>query len=441
MPDPENEDTPGQGRVRNLLLLSVPALLVGVISALVLFGLDELSLRLEHLVWESLPAAVGADPDGGWWIFGTLTLTGFAVGLVVRFVPGHAGPDSAQAELGGAALPLRVVPGLAAAAVLGLAGGVSLGPENPIIAINTALLTVLVGRLFVRVPAPLTAGLAVAGTVGALFGTPVAAALIFTGLAGSLKTGGALFDRLFLPLVAAGAGAASMTLLGGTLLEVRLPPMGRADGWDVLAGFIIAPLAAAFGLLGVAVFAQVHRAFRRLASPLLFTTLGGALLGLLGVIGGPVTLFKGAAESTELLQQRGGEGPWTLVFLALVKLAALVIAAAAGFRGGRIFPAVFIGVAVGLAAAAFVPSVSVSLAVSAAVLGLVLAIARDGWLALFIAVVITGDVTVTAVLCLAVLPAWLVVTSAPHMLAGGDGGGAGGSGAAAGAPPGTPGIP
>lgn len=33
--------------------------------------------------------------------------------------------------------------------------------------------------------------------------------------------------------------------------------------------------------------------------------------------------------------------------LAVIKLAALVVAAASGFRGGRIFPAVFVGVALG----------------------------------------------------------------------------------------------
>ena len=37
-----------------------------------------------------------------------------------------------------------------------------------------------------------------------------------------------------------------------------------------------------------------------------------------------------------------------LLTITLTKLAALVIAAASGFRGGRIFPAVFVGVALGL---------------------------------------------------------------------------------------------
>lgn len=428
MTAPQNDGFLAQDRVRTLALLSLPAMLIGVLSGVILFGLDEISALLQHLIWQDLPAAVGANPDGGLWIFCTLTLTGLAVGLLVRYLPGHAGPDSAAGEMnaGGSALPLGVVPGLAVVVVVGLAGGVSLGPENPIIAINTAVMTVLIGKLFVRVPSTLIVGLTIAGTVGALFGTPVAAALLFTGLAGSMAGAGALFDKLFLPLVSAGAGSITMTLLGGTLLKISLPPMGTATGWDVLAGFIIAPVAAGIGLLGVLVFIRLHRLFHRLGNPILFTTLGGVVLGILGAIGGPLTLFKGADEAGQLLVHRTNESPWTLLFLALIKLAALVVAAAAGFRGGRIFPAMFVGVALGLAAAGLVPSVPVALAVAAAVLGMVLAVARDGWMALFIAVVITGDATVTGVLCLAVLPAWLVVTKAPHMLAADDGGGIGG---------------
>ena len=45
-----------------------------------------------------------------------------------------------------------------------------------------------------------------------------------------------------------------------------------------------------------------------------------------------------------------------------------------------------------------------------------LAVSRDGWLALFLAVLVAGDVGILPILCLAALPAWLVVTRAPHFL-------------------------
>ncbi|MNL70212.1 putative ion channel protein [compost metagenome] len=45
-----------------------------------------------------------------------------------------------------------------------------------------------------------------------------------------------------------------------------------------------------------------------------------------------------------------------------------------------------------------------------------LAIARDGWVALFVAVAIVDDISVLPMLCIIVLPAWLVVTKAREML-------------------------
>jgi H+/Cl- antiporter ClcA len=52
-------------------------------------------------------------------------------------------------------------------------------------------------------------------------------------------------------------------------------------------------------------------------------------------------LFSGQTSITPLLQASGG----TLVALALAKALAYVVSLGGGFRGGAIFPAVFIGVA------------------------------------------------------------------------------------------------
>jgi H+/Cl- antiporter ClcA len=108
-----------------------------------------------------------------------LTATGIAVGLIVRYSPGHAGPDPATESLIGAPIATGALPGLLAALILGLAGGVSLGPEHPIMVVNIALAVAVGSRLFPRVSSLDWTILAASGTIGALFGTPVAAALIF----------------------------------------------------------------------------------------------------------------------------------------------------------------------------------------------------------------------------------------------------------------------
>ena len=163
-------------------------------------------------------------------------------------------------------------------------------------------------------------------------------------------------------------------------------------------------------------FAACYPLFKLIPNPLLALTVGGVLLGVLGMIGGPITLFKGLDEMKELAQNVSQYSPAGLALVTLVKIAALVIAATSGFRGGRIFPSVFAGVAAGLFASSLLPYVPPSLAVAACLLGLLLAITRSGWLSLFMAVVVVPEVTLIPLLTIAMLPAWLLVTGKPEML-------------------------
>jgi H+/Cl- antiporter ClcA len=242
--------------------------IIGVLSALILAALNEVAGLLEHALWDLAPTALGVPDGSRWWIFLVLTLTGAAVGLVVWKVPGHGGQDSATTDLTAPPLPVSMLPSLTLAVVLSLAGGVSLGPENPIIAINVALAIALVARLWPKVPTQLVMAIAAAATVGALFGTPVAAALIFTGVMAAAPGGGALWDKLFLPLVAAGAGSITMKLLGASTLEFSLPAYGTPRAIDLLTGAVIASACLLIAMLAVLALPPAHRFFHRLRNPL-----------------------------------------------------------------------------------------------------------------------------------------------------------------------------
>ncbi|MBB5156645.1 ion channel protein [Saccharopolyspora phatthalungensis] len=400
-----------------LLLLAFPALLVGVGSSLVLLAVSYLADGLERLLWTVLPASLGVAGTAAGWILPMLTVVGVVVGLVVWLVPGHAGPDPATLGLVEKPMPVRVLPGMLVTVVLGLAGGVSLGPENPTIATNISL-AYLIGTWLMPASAARTwIGLATAGTIGALFGTPVAAALVLSetpmgGTAGSEP----LWNRLFAPLVAAGAGSFTTVLLSNPVLSISLPAyQGYALG-DVVSAFVITAVGAGIGLSAVYAFSPVHALFHRIGNPLLMLTAGGLVLGALGAVGGYLTLFKGLNEIKELAASSAEYGVGALLVLVVVKLAALVVAAASGFRGGRIFPALFVGVALGFLAHALVPSVSPVLTVACGVLGILLAITRQGWLSLFMAATTVVDIGVLPILCVAVLPAWLLVTGRPEMI-------------------------
>ncbi|MFE0774722.1 ion channel protein [Streptomyces sp. NPDC058861] len=410
-PSPSADEAP----LRVLLPQILPALVVGAGSGLLFLGISALSEELKHVLWEDLPDALGIGGYSSLWMIAVLTATGVAVGLVVWKAPGHAGPDPATTGLGGAPLPAGTVPGLLLAGTLALAGGVSLGPENPIIASNIALAYWLGRRAAPAVPGIAWVTLASAATIGALFGTPVAAALVISEALAGHPGPGSLWDRLFAPLLAAGTGAMTTQLLAEPTFALGLPPLADPGWGDLLAALVIASVAALFGLAACALFPYVHAAFRRLRHPLLMLPLGGLVLGLLGALGGHLTLFKGMEEIKELTANIGGWSSGELAKLAVVKLVALLVAASCGFRGGRIFPAVFIGAAFGLLAQALVPEVHPAVAVSSAVLGVLLATTRQGWISLFVGAVLASSPTVLALLCLASLPAWLIVTGRPQL--------------------------
>ncbi len=399
-------------RAQALARLAVPAALVGVGSALTLIALSVLADKLEDLLWDVVPSGLGLDGSEAVWIIGVLTFVGLVTGILVSRVPGHAGPDPATQSLVSPPLAPAVLPGLAIVVVISLGGGVSLGPENPIVAINVALAIWLGRRAMGRVPAPQWMGFAAAGTIGAMFATPVGAALVLSESAADPK-GGATWDRMFAPLVAAAAGSLTMYALEQPVFAVAVPAYPGPAWSDLLSGPVIAIAGALIGLALVAAFPFLHDWFGRLRHPVVMLTVGGLALGVLGAIGGPITLFKGLDQMRQLVTEQDDAGRLTVV--VVIKCLALLVAATCGFRGGRIFPAVFIGVAVGLLAQRIAPGVPQSLAVAAGVLGMLLAVSRSGWLSLFMAVTIVGEAEVLPVLCIALLPAWLLVTDRPQM--------------------------
>ncbi|KDW66096.1 ion channel protein [Escherichia coli] len=401
-------------RARTMLLLSLPAVAIGIASSLILIVVMKIASALQNLLWQRLPGTLGIAQDSPLWIIGVLTLTGIAVGLVIRFSQGHAGPDPACEPLIGAPVPPSALPGLIVALILGLAGGVSLGPEHPIMTVNIALAVAIGARLLPRVNRMEWTILASAGTIGALFGTPVAAALIFSQtLNGSSEV--PLWDRLFAPLMAAAAGALTTGLFFHPHFSLPIAHYGQMEMTDILSGAIVAAIAIAAGMVAVWCLPRLHSMMHQMKNPVLVLGIGGFILGILGVIGGPVSLFKGLDEMQQMVANQAFSTS-DYFLLAVIKLAALVVAAASGFRGGRIFPAVFVGVALGLMLHEHFPAVPAAITVSCAILGIVLVVTRDGWLSLFMAAVVVPNTTLLPLLCIVMLPAWLLLAGKPMMM-------------------------
>jgi hypothetical protein len=188
--------------------------------------------------------------------------------------------------------------------------------------------------------------------VSALLGSPILGAFLL--MEASLAAGAALGVILLPGLLAAGIGSLvflgldSLTGLGTASLALPgLPPFGRVEvvqfGWAVLAGL----LAALLGTLVHRLTAVVRRhAEPRIvaAGPVIGTVVAGlaVLAAVLSRHDVSFVLFSGQMAVGPLLLGSAGWAVPALVVVLVAKLLGYALCLAS-FRGGPIFPALFIG--------------------------------------------------------------------------------------------------
>jgi H+/Cl- antiporter ClcA len=395
---------------RTLSAQSVVALVIGVASALSLLVFEGAAHRIEHLLWHRLPDALDVGHGAGWWTFAVMTIGGLIVGVVLHVAPGHGGHDPATESLFGDPISLRAVPGLLIAALITLSIGVSMGPEAPLLGASGAALAFVASRR--NAPAQGLIGLGVAGMLGAMFGAPIGAAFAFMELVPA--SGKQLYEKLFPLLVAATSGALTLTLIATRpRLSAPLPPLRDFLVIDVVSAFVIGAIACAIGVGFGYALRWMHPIVHRVPVIHRLAIAGAALAGIV-VVAGEVVMFSGQREMTTLLLESGDMSDGRVLLVAGAKLLSLAIAVAVGFRGGRIFPAVFVGLALGVFIHAIIPGIPLTLAAGAAMVGILIAFVRAWFLSLLMVTLIAGA-PVLPLLGVALLGAYLVAANAPEL--------------------------
>ena len=345
-------------RYRELLLLAAA---VGVPVSAAAFAYLQLVHHMQHWVYHDLPSALGLDPVPIWWPVPPLVLAGLVVGLCVRYLPGHGGDSPADGFHAGPPPRPVEIPGIALAALASLGLGAVVGPEAPLIALGAGL-AAWAPRLARR--GDDEQAVAVLGAAGAfaaislLLGSPLLGAFL---LMEASATGGAALGLMLVPgLLASGVGAlviiglGSLTGLGTVSLAIPgLPDFVRPDvaqiGWAIVIG-----LAAPF--LGIAIqrLARLARA-RGSGHPVLAPVVAGLLVALVAVAYGALSdrspeavLFSGETALGPLLVHASEYSVGALVLLMVFKGLAYSLSLSA-FRGGPVFPGMFIGAAGGIA--------------------------------------------------------------------------------------------
>ena len=396
---------PDQGAWLRLVLLAavfaVPATLAAVYFV-------KVSRWLTGILWDRLPAATGLPHEA--FLLAIPVLGGLVVGLVITFAPGHGGPDSgASRGMGGRAGTLRELPGTLAASLVSLASGPSLGPEAPLVGIIGTLGGATSSALHLPPEAGRALGIAgLAALFGGLFGNPLASALFI--LEVTPLAGRQLYRRVMPALVASTVGVYVFnTFDGKPFANFHFPDYPGQEPWHLLVAVAMG-IGGAFVGLGYVRLSKVTRRFlARLDSQVVVKAmLGGLVVGLIAIVFGEVTLFSGEAEIQEIIDKGPQMAAITLVGIAAAKMLAAVVSINTGFRGGRVFPVLFIGGTLGMAVHVVFPWIPVALLLATGMAGLGIATFR---FPLFLTVVLIPftSLEVAPFTMLAAIASWVIV--------------------------------
>lgn len=356
---PSSADPLAPLRTRSYALLLVLATVLGVpISAGAYFFLA-LITELQDWVYTEIPDALGVSPD--WWPLPVLLVASLIVGAIVRYLPGHGGHSPADGlHAGGPPFPIEL-PGVFAAATVSLSLGAVIGPEAPLIALGGGLAALTIRAVKRDAPDTTLAVLGACGSfaaVSTLLGSPLVGAFLMMEVSG---LGGPRATLVLMPgLLAAGVGYMvftgldSWTGLGTFSLAIPdLPDFPSPTLTEFAWAFVIGGGAA---ILGTA----IQRGARHLRpyvdrSRLVVTPLAGLVVGALAVLyvqttGHPSAdvLFSGQDSLPTLVATSDGYAVESLLLLIACKGLAYCTSLSA-FRGGAVFPALFIGAAAGIA--------------------------------------------------------------------------------------------
>jgi len=341
--DPEAgvaEPPSGRAYLRLVLLGAAIGIPAALVAALLLAFVHE----LEHWLW-----GTGEPP---WYAVIGLPLVGaLIVVLARRFLPGDGGHSPLEG-LSTAPTPVAYAPGVILAALGSLAYGAVLGPEAPVIALGSVVGMVVTH--FVKLDKQGTAVLSNAGefsAISALFGGPMVAGLLL--VEGGIGLGTRLLPVLLPGLVSAAVGYLIFTGFGtwGGLDAPGLVVPDLPAYTGVHVGDLMIVIGA--GIVSALAVAQVHKLGRRVSTvrlpmPALLLA-GGLAVGLLALLARALgansqdVLFSGQASVGVVAT---ADSTKIVLILLVTKFLAYAVCLGCGFRGGPIFPAIFLGVAV-----------------------------------------------------------------------------------------------
>jgi H+/Cl- antiporter ClcA len=405
----------------------VLAALAGVPISTVAYGFLALVAAIQGYVFSELPTQIFGAAAPAWWPVPWLLLSGLLTALAIRHLPGNGGHSPAFGFHAGGGAPVgRDLPGIALAAMAALSLGAVLGPEAPLIAIGAGLGALAV-RLAKKDAAPMAVTiLASAGSfaaVSTLLGSPVLGAFLIMEAAG---IGGATLSLVALPgLLASGIGALVFVGLDGWTglgtfslalpsVPPGVPPTLATMAWALVIGLAGALLAWMIRWLALWLRPIVH-GNRVVVTSALGLLIGGIAMSyqLLTGRSSAEVLFSGQDALPGLVEHADGASVGVMLVLIVSKGLAYGMSLSA-FRGGPVFPSMFIGAALGIATSAL-PGMDLAPAIGMGIGAMCSAMLRLPMTSTLLAVLLMGSdgILVTPQVVVAVAVAFVISNILP----------------------------
>ncbi|HPU13097.1 MAG TPA: chloride channel protein [Aeromicrobium sp.] len=335
-----------------LKLVAIGAL-IGLPAAAAALLLLSAVHKAEHFFWTYLPEQLGSDGPPWYFVVGLPVAGAALVVLARRFLPGDGG-HSPTAGISGDPTPLRYAPGVVLAAFGTLAFGAILGPEAPLIALGSAIGLGIVAWL--KLDRSTERILGTAGSfsaISALFGGPLVAGIML--LESGLAAGSAIVLFILPGLAAAAIGYLLFVGLGSwtglEAISLKVPDLPIYEGTrvvDLLLAIAIGVLTTLAVRVATRVAKQLEIQGPRRVGMTWTLLAGGLAVGLLAqcasLLGATYDqiLFSGQSAIAETVT----EGSIVILLLIIAaKGVGYAICLGCGFRGGMVFPAIFLSVA------------------------------------------------------------------------------------------------
>src|SRR4051794_1850656 len=414
-------------RSKPYLAALVLAAILGIPISAVAYGFLALVSKIQEYLFDDLPSDLFANDVPAWWPVPLLVLCGLLTGLTIAHLPGNGGHSPAFGFHAGGSVPVdRELPGIILAALTTLSLGAVLGPEAPLIAIGGGLAAFTVHLLKRDAPPMALTIMASAGSFAAistLLGSPLLGAFLIMEAAG---VSGATLSLVALPgLLASGIGALvfvgldNWTGLGDFSLALTSVPPGveptvATMAWALAIGAGGALLGWVIRWIGLSLRPIVHLGRVRV------TTCLGLLIGLTAMAyqlisdnSSSQVLFSGQNALPELVKDAADYSVGVLILLAACKTLAYGLSLSA-FRGGPVFPAMFIGATLGIAVSGL-PGMSLAPAIAMGIGAMCCAMLRLPLTSVLLATLLLGadGLQITPEVIVAVVVAFVVTTVLP----------------------------